>query len=371
MIGLYIDTSTSFPVYTYGEMMLLLSNYYVEWEPSNKSDGTFSIDGSSYSFSNYSGVFRFPGGIITSGAFQGISLSYLGTNAYRLEFRAFKSTGISDVSLEFCTYIGGEALQNNNFSSVDLPVCSYIEHSAFYGCSLMTQVSLPLCEYVGDSAFYDCSQLQSINLPSCKYIGSYAFDGCRKLSQVSVPVCENIGYAAFFDCVRLTTVSLPACSYVGSAAFYGCNNLTSVYIPNVVSYTQSMFRDCYFSEFYSPTCLSVGLECFRYCYRLKTVELPACRYVDMLAFGGCSHLTTVSLQNCSFINTNAFYNCSSLNTITLGGSSVCRLSSSYAFYGAGITSSKGFIYVPSSLVSAYKSASNWSFFSSRIYPINN
>jgi hypothetical protein len=48
-------------------------------------------------------------------------------------------------------------------------------------------------------------------------------------------------------------------------------------------------------------------------------------------------------------------------------SSVCTLAHSNAFSRTGITSSKGSIYVPSSLVASYKSKTNWTYFSNRIF----
>ena len=224
MIG-YIDSS-SFPVYTYGEMMISspvspVSKYYIWWTPSNISSGTFTMEGSTYNFSDYSGSFEFEGGIIQD--------------------RAFDYTG----------------------------------------------------------------SIQTINT-NAKEIGYYAFDCCFPLAQVSLPDCISIGVGAFADCKLLTQISLPVCLYIGDRAFYNCSSLTQI-----------------------------------------------------------------SLPVCSYIGYSAFYNCSLLNTITLGSSSDCNILESLVFNKTGITSSTGSIFVPSSLVSVYKSTLYWSYFSKRIYPINN
>jgi len=52
-----------------------------------------------------------------------------------------------------------------------------------------------------------------------------------------------------------------------------------------------------------------------------------------------------------------------LTNIHLGSSTVCELANSNAFAG---TQSTMHIYVPLSLVSAYMSATNWSYYSDRI-----
>ena len=60
---------------------------------------------------------------------------------------------------------------------------------------------------------------------------------------------------------------------------------------------------------------------------------------------------------------NAFYNCSKLTTLYIGTETdtVCTLSSTSA-----IPSNVTKIYVPSSLVDSYKSATNWSSYASKI-----
>ena len=156
-------------------------------------------------------------------------------------------------------------------------------------------------------------------------IDNSAFGSCISLSQVSLPMCSYIGGYAFLYCRSLSQVSLPMCSYIGEAAFDECKSLSQISIP---------------------MCSYIGSYAFRYCDSLKQVSLP----------------------KCSYIGNYAFLFCYELNTITIGYSGVCSLGSS-VFYRTQITSSTGDIYVPASLVNAYKSAKNWSYFSNRIYSI--
>ena len=103
---------------------------------------------------------------------------------------------------------------------------------------------------------------------------------------------------------------------------------------------------------------------------IKTVNLPYATSVGNNAFQECSSLSQVSLPVCSYIGDYAFQSCSSFSIITIGYSSVCRLNNSNAFNNTQITSSTGSIYVPTSLVDSYKSAKNWSNFSTQIFPIS-
>ena len=116
-------------------------------------------------------------------------------------------------------------------------------------------------------------------------------------------------------------------------------------------------------------CTSLSLRTFQYCTSLSQVSLPVCSYIGSSAFAYCSSLSQISLPVCEVIKDAAFNSCSSLSIITIGYSGVCSLGI-LAFNNTKITSSTGSIYVPASLVSAYKSATNWSYFSAIIqsYP---
>ena len=149
--------------------------------------------------------------------------------------------------------------------------------------------------------------------------------GCSSLSRVSLPKCSYIGTTVFWKCISLSQVNLPKCSYIDTAAFEYCTSLTQV-------------------------------------------NLPVCSYIGNNAFQSCSSLSQINLPKCSYIGSHTFEGCRLLSIITIGYSGVCSLSSS-AFYGTKITSSTGSIYVPASLVNAYKSATNWSAYSNRIFAI--
>ena len=180
--------------------------------------------------------------------------------------------------------------------------------------------------FVANYAFYNNSYIQTVNLSYATTVRISAFYGCTSLSQVSLPMCSSIGANAFYYCISLSQVSLPMCSYISNNAF-------------------------------------------QYCSSLSQVSLPMCSYIGGNAFEDCRSLSQVSLAICSYIGGYAFRNCSSLSIITIGYSSVCSLNSSNAFSNAQITSSTGSIYVPTSLVDSYKSATNWSYFSTQIFPI--
>ena len=150
---------------------------------------------------------------------------------------------------------------------------------------------------------------------------------------------------AFYNCINLKDIQISACSRVGSAAFAMCYSLS---VANL------------------SKCTLVDMSAFASCYLLNNVYLPICTKISTQAFYLCSSLATIELPKVTTIGTNAFQGCKRLSDITIGTSN-CVLSNSNAFGNTSITSSTGTIRVPAAYVSAYKTATNWSYFSNRIY----
>jgi hypothetical protein len=158
---------------------------------------------------------------------------------------------------------------------------------------------------MGDDAFQGCAKLTSVNFPAATTIGSYAFQKCTSLTSVSFPAVITINSQAFNACSSLTFVSFPTATSIGSYAFNGCTNLTSISFP---------------------AAKTIGGDAFRGCTKLSQF-----------------YLTGPSL--CALSNSNVFR------------------STPYAGYSA-LFSGTPWIYVPASLVSAYQTATNWTYFSS-------
>ena len=201
--------------------------------------------------------------------------------------------------------------------------------------------------FVASSAFYSNTTIQTVNLPNCISVGMSAFNYCHKLYSVSLPICETLGEGAFSMAYKLQYIYLPVCSSIANGAF----------------------RDTKLQSIDLHKCVILGVSTFNGCSKLVNVSIPICEVIYDVAFKDCTSLNQLSLPMCSFIRTNAFQNCSSLSIITIGYSSVCSLYNSNAFSGTPIASGTGSIYVPASLVDSYKSATNWTYYSDRIFGI--
>lgn len=153
----------------------------------------------------------------------------------------------------------------------------------------------------------------------------------------------------------MTDVSSGA-KFVRKGAFYNQGTLTSVDFPNATS---------------------VGENAFYQCSGLISAHLPKARWVNRYAFYVCLKLDTVDILCDDSIYAYAFASCYSLKSIILRSETVCDLVNKNAFESCyHILGTKnntynpngdkdGYFYVPRALVDGYKSATNWSTYSTQ------
>lgn len=214
----------------------------------------------------------------------------------------------------------------NNLISIKQDIKTAIENKGVD----MTGVSFPgYASKIGDIASgigytdrYVIEARYQYNIAnSASFVYSSAFE-YKLVETVDLPNCLYVGRNAFYYCASLTTISLPACTTLYDYAFRYCGNLSSVSLPNVVR---------------------MSGYCFANCVSLQTISLPKCSYVSRYAFWSCTNLKTIYMGTAlstvaTMTQSNALSDCSALQSI----------------------------YVPASLVDAYKKASNWSYYSSKI-----
>ena len=249
------------------------------------------------------------------------------------------------------TYTAGAGVDGYSPVEVDVPISGWDQKS--FTEEIITFINIDnSASFVVSSAFKNNTTIQTVNLPYATSVGSYAFYNCSSLSQVNLPVCTYISNFAFHYCSSLSQVDLPMCSYIGHAVFYSNNQLTQVNLPECVSLSTSAFAEC---------------------VRLQTISLPKCEYIGNKCFEGAFQSNTtgydinINLPVCSYIGSSAFYWTQRSLTLTLGYDGVVDLpNGSYTFNKTSVIS----IYVPASLVDVYKSAQNWSYFSTQIFPIS-
>lgn len=126
-------------------------------------------------------------------------------------------------------------------------------------------------------------------------------------------------------------------------------------------------------EYSSGTATKVGENAFAYSSSLTSVETTA-KIIESSAFVNCGNLETIDLTNPTevvSIGYSAFTGCYKIKAIFIRSSVMATLahvdtlpSTPFSIIGNAA------IYVPSNLVNSYKSATNWSKYADRIYPIS-
>ena len=296
-------------------------------------------------------------------------------------------TSISENAFTMCTELSEIVIPDNVTS---------IGYAAFAQCTVLTSITISSgIISIGESAFEETSpRAIIINATTPPTLGANAFrytDNCP----IYVP-CASVdaykaasGWSEYRARIRgIQPCTLPP-KYVltlndSSTVSAECNSSLSVtsgdvssqYSGSVVS---AVIGDCvsnigqrafsYSSGLTSVTLsdsvTSLSAAAFSYCSGLTSIDIPdSVTKIGGTVFTRCFSLTSVTIgSGCTAIGQQAFYNCTALTSVTIEATSPPTLGSN-VFYNSNCP-----IYVPSASVNAYKSASGWSNYSSRIQAI--
>lgn len=326
---------------------------------------------------------------------------------------------------ECLSFSGG--LQFNNcteLETVDFPVLYSISGYAFNNCHKLVSISMPFLYTLRDHNFQNCSLLSELNLPLLvSFWSDYNFASCSSLEKISLPLCYNFGYYSqyrnqFINCSSLKEVTIGTGLYlVPQYVSLGSDFITNNGVINIdaemydkwLSASGWSSMSAHFRSYVSTnsdpllsvsdgvlygrtkiliqgqasvdwktyvsdisTIVNVSLpecelmfDCFRYLINpsnLKTIYLPKVKLIpDSISFEAYT-VTSIYFGELEAMSTikNLPKRCS----VTIATSKVCKCLSTMAFYDYVPS-----IYVPVSLVDAYKSAPVWSNISSNIFPI--
>ena len=212
-------------------------------------------------------------------------------------------------------------------------LCTSIGSYTFSGCTSLTSISIPSgVTSIGSRAFDDTPWWNSYSADTDNHYGNiiYINDVAYKATAItitSVAFKENtvsIGGNALAACASLSSINIPSSvTIISDWALASCTSLSSINIPNSVTI--------------------IGDYAFRHCHGLTSVAIPYnVTSIGIQAFYGCSGFTSVLVQ--------------ATTPPTLGG---------IAFDNTNNCP----IYVPSESLEAYKAATNWVGYASRIQSI--
>ena len=168
----------------------------------------------------------------------------------------------------------------------------------------------------------------------------------------------NIRKYAFYYYDTLTSINLPNANTIGGFAFYSCTELININLPNVNKIGGNIFDSCYkLTSIDLPNLTYISANTFRYCFRLTNVHMPLATKMESNIFFYCKSLKEVLIEQtgsvCALSNTNVFSGCCHI----LG-----TKDSTYNPNGL----KDGYIYVPHTLLTQYKVATNWVEYKSQI-----
>lgn len=155
---------------------------------------------------------------------------------------------------------------------------------------------------------------------------------------------------AFYERSNVTKIELPNLEYLKERCFFGCQNLKTLLLPRLVGYTYQY--------------MAAG------CSALVDVDIHGTNYVSSYTFQNCTSLKKVDLHRVGTIATSAFTGATKFETLIIRTDTVPTLGGTNAFTNTKIKSGgTGYIYVKSAVLNDFKSATNWSSFSSQFRAI--
>ena len=211
----------------------------------------------------------------------------------------------------------------------------------------------------------------------------------KSITRLTVDMLDgvtSIGDVAFSMCTSLESIEIPSSvTSIGTSAFYGCSSLTSVTIPKNVTnlgyntFSNSgikkakfehlpaggyWFNDVALEDLIILKAKEIQAGLFSSLSTLKNLTLEEGK-IGVNAFMSCSSLVNVKLgEGVISIGNFAFSGCRSLESITVLAKTPPTLGQSVFFNNANFT-----IYVPTESLEAYKTATNWSNYASKIQAI--
>lgn len=281
------------------------------------------------------------------------------------------------------TTLNGDSIFDNTPRLSHLEIGSGIINMAksrtFYntGVSASTKPDLNLAANIGlsvsNNVFY-FSYFNNVIFPKNCTLGQNSFESCSastmSFGSGTKIVNGDVNNSTFQNC-RISIIDLNGVTQIGKFAFYNTKGFTSITVPSTVT-TFNEFAFVGNSSLRSVTidyASNAALEGQQF-KNLQITSLTIGSHPTKIGnamFYGCNKLTNLVIpSNISSIEDSAFNQCSGLTSITVNRTTPPTLGGTYVFDNTNDCP----IYVPDASVSAYKAATNWSEYASRIKPIS-
>lgn len=281
---------------------------------------------------------------------------FLGNTTVRKfnEFKHFSSV----------TMLGGTGNYDSGFAlatslqEVTLPSSlNTIGRRSFRNCSALEVIrNADGVKVVLENAFEGASRMQTFEGAGVELIKANAFLNCASLKDIATPNVITIGdqsnYPPFEGCEELKEADIRSVKILGKRCFMNTPLEGKMVLRNLTSMYSDAFQGTNISYFIAPVLSALPASVFVNCAQLSVVLLGK----EMTTIGGYRTYET-------------FKNCTALSALICLAATPPSLHAN-AFRGDSISSGSGSIYVPDASVEAYKTATNWNAYASRIFPIS-
>lgn len=329
------------------------------------------------------------------------NLTSLGLNAfYGVKIKKISNLG-SITTLPGTSSTNGTLGDKTTLKEVVLPeTLKSIGPNSITGYTNLTSIGsgvFPNLTTIGYNCFYNIPNVaQAVSFPALTSVTSTSASGKHLLfmkcgfTEFHAPLLDlaktdvyQHTYGILSNCTNLRVIEIGGLTVVPFGFAQGCTSLESVSdLSKVTSVSYEAFRNTPSLRIHLslPVCTKIladtanGRTGVFYNSGILSLDAPMLMEIgkDIYsnnsegAFQGCANLTLVKLRDVTTIGINAFYKCPNLSKVVINNSTPPTRSSN-AF--ASCSSDLAF-YVPDSAVEAYKSATNWTPFASRIKPLS-
>ena len=289
-------------------------------------------------------------GVIRENAFADAEIKRVNVGVKRIEYRAFSSAHIEELSFGRCFMeIGEEAFAHNPLRHLSLKYHQFdrLGKNAFADCFAHLR-EFPLTPFFVLEAFFDnpFGDADFVRFVSEKGEGKIVrddFESSNKRGERIIALSEGIlcgyeeedvdrtlGYEApqkpkksFFLFIYPKRSPVKSVDYpldtLRPSTFQGAENLEEIFLPHVTYLPESAFKGCAkLRVVKAPNAVCVGAHAFEGCENLQTVDMPQVDQIGERAFDGCRSLQNVTFPVASSFRDGCFLDCVNLKSVRCG-----------------------------------------------------
>ena len=270
-----------------------------------------------------------------------------------------------------CTAIANFAFKDcQNLRVCTLPAgLKKIGNASFANCVNLTEIEIPNGVSIDYAAFGSCGLTHVIVPKDTIYLSGATFNNCRSMKEAVLEEgCAIIINSMFSGCANMFRITLPSTlQIIKENSFFNCGNLDDIILPvSIVEIEASAFQGAgkVGGTLNLPNLELIGRSAFPGTDITEIKSLGKVKRIEQEAFKSCRELVSAILpETITSIARYCFDSCHKLTSVTCLALVPPTVETNT--FGKNVN-----FYVPDASLAAYKAATNWNTFASRIYPLS-